>query len=328
MKPEGEARSHEVPEATLGLGSSASPSSPLEGGGPVRLAHISDIHLTAPKVSWRREDWFNKRLAAWANLRLLGRGFRFRHAEEVLAALTADLSARGPAHVVFSGDATAMGFGEEAEKAASLLGVTGTPGLAIPGNHDYCTVSAQRERHFEKSFAPWQVGLRVDEETYPFAQRVGHAWLVAVNSSSANRWPWDATGRVGLGQLQRLERLLAQLEGGPKVLVTHYPVVRPSGWPEPYGRRLRDLARLRQVAEKGGVALWLHGHIHKPYRFAAGAYAPFPVVCAGSGTQTGYWSYGEYLLQGRVLIGRQRVYHQESGEFREGEAFELRLREE
>ncbi len=290
-----------------------------------RIVHVSDVHLTVPRVSWRREDWFNKRLAAWMNLHLLGRGFRFRHAEEVLGAWLRDQVARGPAHVVFTGDATAMGFCEEVERAAELMNVTGLPGMATPGNHDYCTKTAQREAHFERVYAPWQVGERVDGEVYPFAQRVGHAWLVAVNSSTANRWPWDATGKVGKEQMGRLEALLGRLEGGPKVLVTHYPVVRPSGWPEPFGRRLRDLTGLLRVAEEGGVALWLHGHIHKPYHFAAGRYAPFPVICAGSGTQTGYWSYGDYTITGHTLTGRRRVYHQESNEFRDGEAFELEL---
>ncbi|MFO0841594.1 MAG: hypothetical protein U0797_04220 [Gemmataceae bacterium] len=57
---------------------------------PLRLAHVSDVHVTAP-AAWRLEDWLNKRFAAWVNLRVLGRGFRlFRRADEVLAALRRD----------------------------------------------------------------------------------------------------------------------------------------------------------------------------------------------------------------------------------------------
>src|SRR4051812_5728818 len=72
-----------------------------------RLAHFSDLHVTVPRYGWRREDWFNKRLAAWLNLRVCGRGYRFRHAEEVLRALAADLRQRRPDHRIFSGDASA-----------------------------------------------------------------------------------------------------------------------------------------------------------------------------------------------------------------------------
>src|SRR5262245_25443200 len=115
----------------------------------IRLAHFSDVHVHAPACAWRLEDWLSKRLTAWVNLRLLGRGFRFRRHEEVLAALRAELGERRPDRLVFSGDATALGFGEEVARAAALLGVEELPGLAVPGNHDYCTRSAMRSGQFE-----------------------------------------------------------------------------------------------------------------------------------------------------------------------------------
>src|SRR5262249_5145779 len=76
---------------------------------------------------------------------------------------------------------------------------------------------------------PWLVGERIDNETYPFAQRVGPVWLVAVNSATANRWPWDARGAVGAAQLERLVALLDRLDGGPRILVTPYPRALPTG---------------------------------------------------------------------------------------------------
>src|SRR5262245_16396316 len=91
---------------------------PLPSRAAVRLAHVSDIHITAPRATWRREDWLNKRLTAWINLRFLGRGFRFRKAEDVIAALAEELDGRPPDRVVFSGDATALGFEEEVAHAA------------------------------------------------------------------------------------------------------------------------------------------------------------------------------------------------------------------
>src|SRR5436190_314448 len=77
--------------------------------GTVRLAHFSDIHVTAPAV-WRRSDWFNKRFSAWVNLRLLGRSHTFRLADQVLTTLAADLRTRSFDWLVFSGAASAMGF--------------------------------------------------------------------------------------------------------------------------------------------------------------------------------------------------------------------------
>ncbi|MFO0880591.1 MAG: metallophosphoesterase [Gemmataceae bacterium] len=292
---------------------------------PVRLAHVSDIHVTAPCPSWRREDWLNKRLAAWLNLRVLGRGYRFRRAADVLTAFDAEWAQRRPDCLLFSGDATAMGFEEETALATRLLRVEERPGLAVPGNHDYCTRTAMLSGIFERHFAPWQVGIRVDEAVYPYARRVGPVWLVAVNSATANRWAWDARGAVGSDQLDRLERLLPQLDEAPRILVTHYPIALASGQPERRVRLLRDLQSLIAVAARGGIALWLHGHRHNAYFHPQGELAPFPVICAGSTTQTGLWSYGEYIVDGRTLVASQRSYDPASNAFRAGPAFQVEL---
>jgi 3',5'-cyclic AMP phosphodiesterase CpdA len=302
----------------------------LRGRLIIRFAHFSDIHVTAPACSWQPRDWFNKRMSAWLNLRVLGRGKHFRHTDRILTALRKELRQRNFHHIIFSGDATAMGFEEETRRAAQLLGLDAEErpaGLAVPGNHDYCTFAAMRSGHFERHFAPWQNGERIAEEVYPFAQRVGHVWLVGVNSSTANRWAWDARGRVGAAQLERLEKLLASLEPGPRILVTHYPIYLAEGTPEHAFHGLRDLDDLVSVAQRGGVVLWLHGHRHNHYHHPHSERVPFPVLCAGSATQRGCWSYSDYTLSGSRLRVIRRIFD-ESGEcFRDGRAFELALPE-
>src|SRR5437899_562452 len=89
----------------------------------VRLAHFSDIHITATPLGWELRDWFNKRLPGWINFRWLGRARRFRAADSVLTVLAEELRARHPDRIVFSGDATAMGFEPEFAHAARLLRV-------------------------------------------------------------------------------------------------------------------------------------------------------------------------------------------------------------
>jgi 3',5'-cyclic AMP phosphodiesterase CpdA len=291
----------------------------------VRLAHFSDIHVTAPGCPWRTRDWFNKRMSAWINLRVLGRGQRFGHGERILSALREEVRQRNYHRLVFSGDATAMGFAEEMRRAAELLGVgdSSVPGLAVPGNHDYCTTAAMHGGCFERSFAPWQVGERVGEEIYPFAQRVGPSWLIGVNSATANRLYWDARGRAGVEQLERLRKLLATLEAGPRILVTHYPINLADGRPEQAYHGLRDLSELLSVAAKGGVVLWLHGHRHHPYHHLTSEYASFPAICAGSLTQEGAWSYGDYSIEGNRLRAVQRVFDEADGSFRDGRTFEV-----
>ncbi len=294
----------------------------------LRLAHLSDIHVTAPTLEWQWRDCFNKRLASWINFRWLGRRHRFRHADQVMTTLAAELRERRPDHIIFSGDATALGFESEIRRAAELLGVgpdARVPGLAVPGNHDYCTRCAAASGLFERYFAPWQTGQRLDGHIYPFAQRVGPVWLVAVNSCTGNRWPWDAGGSVGAGQLDRLRRLLATLAAGPRLLVTHYPVALADGRPEPRIHGLRDLDALIGVAAAGKICLWLHGHRHGFYHHLPPDLAPFPVVCAGSATQTGHWSYAEYLIEGDQMHVQQRVYAIATNAFQNGETFSLVL---
>ncbi len=303
-------------------------SAPDNGSTPVRLAHFSDIHVTARPAGWRAGDWLGKRLTGWMNLAVFGRGKSFARADEVVTALVAELRADVPDRVVFSGDATALGFEAETARAAALLGLADPdplPGLAVPGNHDYYVPGAARGGAFERHFAPWLTGEHVDGAAYPFAQRVGPLWLVAVNTSVATRLPWDASGRAGPEQLARLEQLLERLAPGPRVLVTHYPVCRSSGRSERHSRGLRDLTRLVDVASRGGVCLWLHGHRHGSYFHANPGQAPFPVICAGSATQRGLWSYKRYAIEGNRLTARRRAFDPRQAVFREAGEFALEL---
>ena len=71
-------------------------------------------------------------------------------------------------HVIFSGDATAVGFESEIGAAETLrLGQFPIPGLAVPGNHDYCTPAAEVSASSIRHFAPWQNGQRIGDIAIP-----------------------------------------------------------------------------------------------------------------------------------------------------------------
>ncbi len=294
----------------------------------VRLAHFSDIHLTAQPLGWTIRDLVGKRTTGWFNLTALGRGGRFKHAPAVVEVLRRDLATRGFDHLVFSGDATMLGFDSEMTAAAAALGVGDEalpPGIAVPGNHDVYVGRAEKKRAFEAAFAPWQQGQRVGDSHYPFAKKVGHVWLIAVNSARANFWPWDASGEVGEQQLARLRELTAGLDAGPRIVVSHYPILMANRKPEPRFHRLRDWKRVRDTAAECGVSLWLHGHKHGWYVVPAGENLPFAAICAGSGTQTKRWGYHEYTIDGWKLSGLRRVYDPATGAFADADTFELEL---
>jgi 3',5'-cyclic AMP phosphodiesterase CpdA len=276
----------------------------------IRLAHFSDIHLTAKPLGWRLRDFLSKRATGWMNLKL-GRGRRFRDAETITAAMMREIHDGHFNHIVFSGDATTLGFEAEFAVAARALEIDSLPGLAVPGNHDYYTRAPVKTGLFERFFAPWQHGERIDDAIYPFAQRVGHCWLIGVNSARANRLIWDARGLVGIEQLNRLRELLKRLGAGPRIVVTHYPLYLADGQPEKRWRRLRDWQAFCDIVVEGKIALWLHGHRHNSYVVPATPEQPFTVICAGSATQEGRWGWNEYAIERMRLTMTRRVWNGE-----------------
>lgn len=294
----------------------------------VKLCHFSDIHLTARPLGWTVRDVLGKRSTGWMNLALLGRGRRFRHASVVIDSLRRDLAARGYDQIIFSGDASMLGFDTELTTAAARLGVSDPavpPGVAVPGNHDVYVPRVERRGAFEAAFAAWQTGRRIGSATYPFARRVGHVWLIGLNSARPNFWMWDATGKVVEAQLTRLRELTAGLEPGPRIVVSHYPILTQRRKPEPRWHRLRNWRRVRDVAAECGVSLWLHGHRHLWYMLSAGEHLPFASICSGSATQTRRWGYHEYTIDGYSLSGLRRVYDPASQTYQDADHFELEL---
>jgi 3',5'-cyclic AMP phosphodiesterase CpdA len=286
----------------------------------LKLCHFSDVHLTSRPLGWTARDVLSKKTPGWINVKLLGRGRRFKHADTIAAALRRDLATRGYDHLIFSGDATTLAFGSEfATSAKAILGdVTQLPpGIAVPGNHDFYTGFSVKEGLFEQHFRPWLQGERVDGHLFPFAQKLNGAWLIAVNSSTANFWTWDASGAMGVDQLQRLHALCERLDDGPRILVTHYPLRAPNGKPERRTHRLRDHAAALEACKACRISLWLHGHIHTPYVLPAGNAVPFPTICAGSCTQTQRWNYFEYTLDGRRLNVQSRRFDLAAGAYKD-----------
>lgn len=295
----------------------------------LRLAHFSDVHLTVKPLGWTPRDLLSKKTTGWVNVRLLGRGARFKHAPQIVDAMRREFASRGFDHLIFSGDATKLAFEREFAFAAEKLGVQDrnqVPCIAVPGNHDYYTRHAAKLQLFEKHFQPWLAGQRVGEHAYPFAKKVGDAWLIAVNSSTANWWTFDASGAIGAPQLDRLKVLCQSLDGGVRILVTHYPLRAPNRRPERRSHRLRDFAAALQAVKDCRISLWLHGHIHKPYLLEAGDDLPLATICAGSGTQIQRWCYNDYQLDGADLRIRQRVFNPESQRFDDGYQKTIRLK--
>lgn len=220
-----------------------------------RLAHLSDPHLPPPPGAFGWRDLASKRLLS----RIAWRRKHKIHRPQVLEALVADLKAHAPDHVAITGDLT--NFASPVEIAAATRWLQGLgPAETItvsPGNHDALVGETEQAR-----FAPWTAWLGDDEQAaFPQVRLRGPVALV--NLCSAVPTPLHlATGRLGRGQLERLDALLADpaLADRFKVVLLHHP---PTAGTVASRKELDDQAQLRAVLARRGADLVLHGHAHQ-----------------------------------------------------------------
>jgi 3',5'-cyclic AMP phosphodiesterase CpdA len=217
------------------------------------LAHVSDPHLP-PLPKPRATELVGKRALGYLNWT---RNRYKYHRREVVDALVSDLKTQAPDHVAVTGDLVNLALNAEFPPALAWLQSVGAPDrvTAIPGNHD-AYVRATRHR-FAEAFADYVSGDN-NSATFPTLRRRGPVALISL-SSAVPTPPLMATGTIGRDQLERLERLLADLAKEPvfRVLMVHHPLQSKSRI-----KRLTDSGALRALLRRHGVELILHGHDH------------------------------------------------------------------
>ena len=174
---------------------------------PVRLLHVSDLHVGA------HED------------------------EAVARALTELVERAAPELVVATGDLTHDGRREQHERAARFLRSLGPPVLAVPGNHDIPGIVPAR------MFRPWREFERLWGTTEPV---YASAAVVAVGLNSVRPWRYQS-GAVLDMQLDRAQKHLeAAPAGAVRVVALHHHMIGAPwrSWKQPVARRNHVLARL------------------------------------------------------------------------------------
>ncbi len=186
--------------------------------------------------------------------------------EAVLAGL-ARLPNR-PDAIVVTGDITHHGRRKEYRLATELLGATGLPVYAMPGNHD------DRAKLREAFDVPGEGGdAPVDYEV-----DLGPLALVVVDSTGPGE---EEPGRFEPAQLTRLDRVLTGLGEKPTILALHHsplPTAMP-GWDGANLIPAEDRALAEVVAHHPQVRLLIGGHLH---RIATATLAGRPVLSAPS----------------------------------------------
>jgi 3',5'-cyclic AMP phosphodiesterase CpdA len=215
-------------------------------GAAATLIHLSDLHLRSDTD----KDSGHTGVLSQAGLKTM--------------ALVAHLQRAHPdAHVVITGDVTDSGTATSYVVAKRILKAWLVPERlsVVPGNHD-CgtwgrTFMPERRTHFRTTFAPTlAAGM-----SFPWLKLVGPLALVGLDSNAMPEGEPLERGRLGAGQLKRLDALLARLPAGrvPVVLVHHHPYdLEPAS-------ELEDAEALRDcLARRLGrrTSLVLFGHRH------------------------------------------------------------------
>ena len=263
---------------------------------PVRLAHLTDVHLPDILGFWPRY-WNLKRVLGWLNWQ---RRRRFVHKRETVDKLIAHLKSIGPTHTLISGDLINIGLPEEYKRAAGWLEGIGAPDevYLVTGNHDIYTPISARSGvgHWAAYLAgdttsvPDRRELDLDFENrdfadriYPHVRRIGPVDLISLNSAVPTR-PGDATGLIGPKQIERLADFLREGREAVRfrLVMLHHP---PLSDQATMARGLRDTDDFRAVLEKHGAELVIFGHNHVHIqRWLDGPDGQFPLVGLSSAT--------------------------------------------
>ncbi|MDO9452975.1 MAG: metallophosphoesterase [Stagnimonas sp.] len=221
----------------------------------LRLAHLSDPHLTVALDDVEPREWLGKRAMSrlsWA------RGRKHLQKPEVLAAAIADIHAHAPDHLAITGDVTNFSLPVEFRAAAAWFATLGAPAdvSVIPGNHDALVPVS----HID-GWAHWQPQMQGDAEggsLLPYV-RVRNGVALLGLSSAVPTAPGFASGTLGPAQLQWLAAQLQQLGTQDlfRIVMLHHP---PADGVVPARKVLTDRAGLRAVLAAHGAELVLHGH--------------------------------------------------------------------
>lgn len=246
----------------------------------VRLAHLSDPHLPMPVGAYGWRDLLSKRTLS----RIAWRRKHQEHDPAVLAALVADIQAQAPDHIAITGDLTNFASPIEVEQATAWLASVGAPRdvTVSPGNHDALVGVGDPAR-----FAAWAPWLGDDgETTFPHARRRGGVVLINLCSAVPTALH-SAGGRLGRGQLDRLDALLAEHAGAFRVLMLHHP---PVAGAVTWRKKLADQEDLRALLAHRGAELVLHGHAHRALVGAVPGHggAAIPVLGVPSASARGH----------------------------------------
>ncbi len=243
------------------------------------LAHISDVHLAPlPRASFT--ELLGKRLSGYLSWR---HNRQSLHSRKIADLLARDIINAKPDHVAITGDMVNLALAAEFSKARDWLEEFGSSDWIslVPGNHD-----AYVPMPHEKGIGRWQSYMtsNIPNEhhtqcfagSFPYVRRYDDIVLIGVSTAIPTP-PFIAGGRVGAAQLQALENILEECgtQNLCRIIMIHHP---PLPGQNSWRKALWDAADFKDILQKHGAELVLHGHNHDlMFQTTPGPHTPIPV---------------------------------------------------
>ncbi|AHA28357.1 metallophosphoesterase family protein [Candidatus Liberibacter americanus] len=220
------------------------------------LAHISDLHLTAPLYLYELSP---KRIIGLLNWKFNRQKY---FANKIADLLINDIALRNTDHLVITGDLVNLSGKREIDKSTSLLKRAGNPDSIsiVPGNHDKYAKSAQK--YSLNAWKNYIVGDKpyIKERLFPYMRVRDNIALIGCSTSILTP-PFIANGYFGKKQAEDTSLLLRQAKKDDlfRIIMMHHPPVLDK---TSLHNRLFGIKRFQDMINREGAELILHGHTH------------------------------------------------------------------
>jgi len=240
----------------------------------MRIVLLGDLHFYT--LGLMPQHLLSKRLLGHTNL-LLRRRKHFK--PELFDAVAARVQKINPDGILMVGDFTTTALPKEFELARqALLPICqGKPVFGVAGNHDRYTFKAAADHRCENALPGW-----LPNHT-PTVEQLTPNWrLMRIDSAVPRRL--SSSGMIGEEQLEEVSKRLKSLtpEQG-LVVLCHYPCVLPPNVTDKSSHALVDAEDLQEALEGSPAKIvFVHGHIHKPWRYDPSQGSPFLSINSGA----------------------------------------------
>lgn len=222
----------------------------------MRLIHCSDLHFFSPSFS---KELLSKQSFSIL-FHLLARSNKL--SDDDLYKVISVWKEQKADLILISGDCTTLSSKKEylrAKKFFTALQSVNLPYIVIPGNHDAFIQKAVYENRFYNLDIPHKEELSSDRF---FLKPLCKDWHILGFDCAIPTPFFRAYGKIESSVLQSLEKKLATLPDGEKVMiVNHFPLIKENGKPSIFLKGSSDFCSLLSRFDRLHF-VYLTGHTH------------------------------------------------------------------